>query len=256
VAALAVFVLLLMPFLLHEVRAGFLNVAAARALAASGASATESVPRRLYEVLVPGLIGGFVTGGIEPLAVVVAAALAVALATRRGSAELLLGGLLVATLAQAVLYRGPIFEHYFVALAPLVFLALGAVPARAALVGGVVLLAVNVWQTPLSGPPLEHLARTFDVARAIDAQAGDGPFGLWLMANDDTDGAYRYQLARLGRSPARADEPEPRQLFLVCQSADCDATQLQEAAGPEWASATRTWQATLHGVTVVGLTAP
>jgi hypothetical protein len=165
--------------------------------------------------------------------------------------------LLVAVLAQAVLYRGPIFEHYFVALAPLAFLGLGAtlaaVPSRFALAFAMALLAVNLWRSPLLWPPLDHLARTSDVAHAVAARAAAEPFGLWLMAADDTDGAYRYQLTRLGLSPARPEDPLPRQLFVVCQDPPCDLSQLQRTAGPDWSAATLAWQDRLDGVTVLEL---
>jgi 4-amino-4-deoxy-L-arabinose transferase-like glycosyltransferase len=235
----AVFIGLLAPFAVHEVAAGLPNVQAARTLATSGGAVADSIPRRLYAVLALELVAGFMTTGIEPLAVALTLVLLVGLA-RPGLlrfARVLLGLLLVVTLLQVVLYRGPIFEHYFVPLAPLLFLIVGAAVAQVRpLVTGIAfaaLLVLNVAASPLREPPLEHVDRTEAVARAIHARAGGEPYALWLVSPNDSDAAYRYQLERVGRPPIRpADGPAAR-LFLVCQDQPCD----QSAAGPDWAAA-------------------
>ena len=248
--AVAIFVVLLSPLLVHEVLYGLPNLSAAGGLSAT---ASESLPRRAYAVLVPSLIGAFIAGGLEVLAVVLTVVLLSALVLRRSFATVLLLCLLGATLVQALLYRGPLFEHYFVPLAPLVFLAFGAIPARFGALLAVPLLAVSVWQSPMRDDPLHHLARTEAVAAAIAQQAGGEPFAIWLVAPDDKDGAYRYQLARLGLRPASPSEALPRQLYVICQQSACDPRQLQASVGQDWANATQSWQATFYNVTVVRL---
>jgi hypothetical protein len=258
----AVFVALLSPLIVHEIRNGFPNVQAAGALAAGGgpAVATDSIPRRLYTILALGLVGGFLTGGIEPLAAFGALVLTGGLVVRPRYPHLLLAALLGATLLLAVAYRGPIFEHYLVPLAPLLYLAVGALAARlsARLVAlpAAALLVLNLVQSPLRAEPSYHLARTAAVAAAIVETAQSEPYALWLMSRDDFDAAYRYQLERLDHPPTRPSEPLPRQLFIVCQDPPCDVRVLRATAGVDWADAALTWQADVQGVTVLRLRLP
>lgn len=251
-----VFAVLLAPFLVHELRDGFPNLQAASRLAGAAPTTTPvSPPRRLYEVFVAGMVGSFLTGGIEMLAVLVAVGLLAGLAIRRSYASLLLMAMLAGTLVLAVVYRGPIFQHYFLPLSPLLFLAMGAltaVAARFSAVVAVALIGLNVWQTPLMAEPFDHFARTEVVARAIAERAAGAPFATWLLRGDDGDGAYRYQLARLsGIAPARPDEPLPKQLFVLCQDSPCTPEQAREAAGSDWSTSTLVWQSAARGVSVL-----
>ena len=254
----AIFVALLSPLLIHELRDGYPNVHAASVLASGASPAAESVPRRLYTVLALGLVGGFLTGGFfEPLAALGALVLVGGLLVRPSYPRLLLAALLGATLLQAVAYRGPIFEHYFVPLAPLLYLAVGATAAHFSL--RLVALpapgAAAAERGPIAaaGRAAYHLARTAAAATAIAETAHSEPYALWLMARDDSDAAYRYQLERLGQPPTRPTEPLPRQLFLVCQDAPCDVPTMRATAGADWADASLTWQIAVQGVTVLRL---
>ena len=261
VLAGAVCVALLAPFTWHELQAGLPNVHAATALASSSPTAQDSVPRRVYAVLALGLVGGFLTAGIEPLAAISTLALVTGLTFRlvrqRSYPHVLLAALLGITLLQVVAYRGPIFEHYFVPLAPLLYLAvagaLSLVSMRVAVVVAVGLVALNLAYTPLREEPVQHLARTERVASAIADRANDEPFALWLFSEGDKDGAYRYQLDRLGHPPARPDAPLPKRLFILCQQEPCDIVRRQPAVGPDWATATVAWQDTFYFVSIVEL---
>ncbi len=261
VLSLALFAALLTPLVLHELRDGFPNVQAARALAVEApAQLSESAPRRLYEVLALGLVGGFLSAGTEALAVLLSLMLLVGLAVRRGFAEVLITLTLVVSALQALAYRGPIFEHYFVPLAPLAFLALSAllaaVPLSVGVPAAVLLVGLNLWLSPLRSEPAYQLARTEATASAISDRANREPFAIWLMGDDDKDGAYRYQLARFGDAPVAPDEPLPKRLFVICQEAQCDPQDLHRHAGPDWSSSTPTWQSTQRGVTLVELEQP
>src|SRR5258708_14518345 len=69
VGGLGLFALLLAPLLVHELSTGFPNVQAAMALGVGGsANSNENVLRRLYELFSLGLVGGFLTANLEPLA--------------------------------------------------------------------------------------------------------------------------------------------------------------------------------------------
>ncbi|HEY3063986.1 MAG TPA: glycosyltransferase family 39 protein [Chloroflexota bacterium] len=259
--SVAVFVALLAPFIWHELQNGLPNIQAAGNLAATSQPSPDSMPRRLYAVLALGLVGGFLTAGVEPLAAIAALAigtgLVLGLITQRSYPYVLIAALLGVTLLQVVGYRGPIFEHYFVPLAPLLYLAVAAaataVPVRVAGALALGLGALNLANSPLREEPLFHLARAENVASAIAARANDEPYALWLFAQGDADGAYRYQLDRLGRPPARPDAPLPRRLFILCQQEPCDIMRRQSAVGPDWATAYLVWQANFYRVSILEL---
>jgi Dolichyl-phosphate-mannose-protein mannosyltransferase len=261
VLAAGVFLALLAPFVIHEMQTGLPNLQAAGRLASGPSPASDSVPRRVYAVLALGLVGGFLSAGVEPLAALIVlcvlVALVIGVVRRRTYSYVVVSALLGATLLQVVGYRGPIFEHYFVPLAPLLYLGLGGalalVSAPVCAIVATALVGLNVAYSPLRGEPIFHLARTEAVAAAVAARSDSERFGLWLMAPDDSDAAYRYQLKRLNQSPALPSEPLPGRVFILCQKPPCSAAELQSAAGPDWASAHLTWQTTLHGVTVVEL---
>jgi hypothetical protein len=205
----------------------------------------------VYELVGLGLVGGFLTANLQLLAVLVslllAGGLAVRLIARRPPirATALIASLLGATVAQGIVYRGPIFAHYWLAVSPVLFLAVAAalsiVPRRRpALVGAsvaaVALLGLSVWSSPFRAPPEQQLARSAAVAEAIGSAAGSEPFAIWLTAPGESDGAYRFQLERRGTPPAADDAPLPAQLFVICQASTCSWAELIDSAGPEWAS--------------------
>src|SRR5262249_56141768 len=115
VIAIAAAALLLAPFLFHEVTTDYPNLHAARSLMSSGATPqTDSLPRRLYAVQVPTLIGTFLTAGFEPLAIAIAVLLLIALITGASRLRLptpLIPTPLLALLIQPPLYPGPVSEH-------------------------------------------------------------------------------------------------------------------------------------------------
>src|SRR4029077_642509 len=121
--------------------------------------------------------------------------LLVALARRRTYPYVLSAALLGATLLQVVIYRGPIFEHYLVPIAPVLYIAVAAALAqltfRVFLPVTIALLTLNLARTPVLDPPTNHLARTPAVAQAIAAHEPSAtPFAIWLQSPDDTHNAY------------------------------------------------------------------
>jgi 4-amino-4-deoxy-L-arabinose transferase-like glycosyltransferase len=268
---------LLIPLAVHEISAGFPNLhAASSVLGTPGVS--DSLPRRVYAVLIPTFVGGFLTAGIESLAAVVTLGLVIALV--RGTvcektrfACALLGGLLLVMLAQALVYRGPIPQHYLLAYAPVAYLAAAAAVMlavrwrahasasvrNAALALGSVLvsglLLLNLARAPF-GDPLHQLDRTETVAGLIQTASGGQPYALWLLADGDSDAAYRFQLERIGPLPVTPAEPRPPQLFVICQARPCDADAVHAAIGPDWASSQIDWRAQSDDVQVARLVSP
>jgi hypothetical protein len=256
---------LLVPLVIHEVATGAPNLrAAAGLLSVVGPVQTDSLPRRLYAVLVASLVGPFLAGGVEPLGVVVTGVLVVGLAigmisTHHRFASALLSAVLCAPLVVASAYRGPIFEHYLIAYAPAAFLAIGGVvqlaqrwrlTAVAGAFGLCGLVLVNVAHLPF-GEPDRQLARTQAVALRIAAASGGERFGIWLLADDDTDGAYRFQLVRIGHRITEPSEPPPRLLFVLCQAKPCGIDEVRDVIGPDWSDSQIDWVSSVDGVDIV-----
>jgi hypothetical protein len=103
-------------------------------------------------------------------------------------------------------------------------------------------VVVNAARAPF-GSPDRQLMRTQAFATMIDSASGAESYALWLLADDDSDGAYRFQLERIGHPPTRPDEALPRQLFVVCQRNPCDVDHVRAAVGPEWTASRIDWLA-------------
>jgi 4-amino-4-deoxy-L-arabinose transferase-like glycosyltransferase len=261
IAGLVVFVALLSPLLVSEVLHGFPNMRAAATLVGGGgglAPVQGSVPRRIYEIFALGMVGMFLASKVEVVAAVVSVLLIGGLGygfmSKRAPRfpTLLVACLLVATVAQAVVYRGQIFEHYFVPIALALDLAvavlIGLLPQKTRLLGvlGVLALAgLNLLNSPLRAPPDNQLAHTRGVAELIAEAAAGEPFELWLLAGGEADGAYRFWLERMGRPALPPDAPLAPQLFIICRRPVCDVAHAQAAAGQPWSSARVAWQATV-----------
>jgi hypothetical protein len=277
VGGLLVFAALLSPLVIHEFLTGSPNARAVGALlggelrGGTGGLADPptqiSLPRRAYEVFALGLVGIFLGGNIEAVAAVVSVVLVGALSfglIRRPDLRWqlsLIAGLLGATLAEAVVYRGPIFEHYFVPISPVLYLAVAAalafvpinLPTQICVRLGVAALAgLNLVSSPFREPPLYQIAQTQTVAALIAETAQAGEFGsektfeLWLLAGGEADGAYRFWLERMGHPPLPPDTPAPAtQLFIVCRRPLCDPPSAQAQAGRDWSAARLAWQASV-----------
>lgn len=251
---------LLLPLIIHEVNDGYPNLHAALGLASSAPAAGDTLPRRLYAVLVPSLVAPFLTAAIEPLAVLVTVVLVIGVIFAGANPRfrfgvVLLTATLLAMLAQAAVYRGPIFPHYLIAYSPMLFLCVGATVAlvpRWSLPGVGLLAAISLSNLPF-GEPERQLSRSEHVAGYIARASAAQPFAIWLLAQDDSDGAYRFQLERIGRPPVRPDQPPPARLFVICQSGPCTDAQVHDAIGPEWASAIISHRDSIDGVEIIEL---
>jgi hypothetical protein len=116
-------------------------------------------------------------------------------------------------------------------------------------------LGVNLARLPF-GDPERQLARSEAVAAQIASSAGGDRFGIWLLADDDSEGAYRFLLERIGRPAALPSESPPRLLFVICQAKPCGAGDVFDAIGPDWIGGRIDWTSDVSGVGVVRVVAP
>jgi hypothetical protein len=137
------------------------------------------------------------------------------------------------------LYRGVIYDYYFGSLFPIPFLTEGIIVIsffRKGWVGkGIALLVLlfllisSVRHSPLVIQPNNQLGNTESIARFVYDRVGTAPYNFALIAGKNSDHAYRYFLELWGKKPVVIENPEadPRretatkQLWVVCEEAVC-----------------------------------
>lgn len=132
-------------------------------------------------------------------------------------------------------YQGQLYAHYFGFLFPLPFVLTGlalaqmyrkkgtkALAAVAALaLAGVNLLTLNIWGT---GSNL--IDQTKRVAEEVSSVSQEKPFNFALVADGNSDHAYRYFLEIMGDRPATLEEEVTEQLIIVCEHLDSPCSPL------------------------------
>lgn len=180
------------------------------------------------------------------------------------------------------LYKGTLHPYYFAFLFPLPFILAGSLIGGIArfkhmripsvvLVAGLLyfmlqpsfpqdrgLASLYLWH-----PPQRIVKQTRDIADFVLAQTDGKPYNFALIADQNTDHAYRYFFELSGRPPVTILNPDldPQrttvtdQLLIVCESAKCEPLghPLWEIAGFGRADIVGTWDM-IGGIKVFKLT--
>jgi hypothetical protein len=100
----------------------------------------------------------------------------------------------------------------------------------------ILLLSLNIRNSPLKYTPNRQLQRTEEVARKILEESGGLEFNLAVIAERNYEGAYQYFLETWNApivkiDPQLADETITEQLFVVCELPEeqCDPTRNPKA---------------------------
>lgn len=159
------------------------------------------------------------------------------------------------------LYRGTIYDYYFGSLFPVPFLLTGILlsylwkfPAGKIFASVILftLVIFNLKSNPLRIPPSNLLKNTETIARFVNEKASGKPYNFALIADKNSDHAYRYFLELWGNAPivveAPQNDPERKtvmpQLFIVCEEKICKPLghPLWEIAGFGQAEIADEWQ--------------
>jgi 4-amino-4-deoxy-L-arabinose transferase-like glycosyltransferase len=159
------------------------------------------------------------------------------------------------------LYRGSIYDYYFVFLFPCPFLILGflfskTLENKILIIPTVLLLMylaiVNLANTPISRLPSRLVAQTQEISRFVLLQTQGEPYNFALIASQNSDYAYRYFLEIWGQPPVviQNSDLDPQrktvtnQLLVVCEEKECKPLghPLWEIAGFGMAQIEEEWQ--------------
>ncbi len=263
VGSLALFLLLISPMFLFDLRHDWMN---SKAIAKFFLERQETVNLKPYKAL-PNLwpvwesintdllgAGSPTSGRIVAFAVFDITLLFLIKRTKDSKVKDLLFVLLwgmVGVLGLA-LYKQHIYAHYFGFIFPVPFLLLGFsldILDRSnllKLVGFlwlIWLLVVNLINNPLLYPPNNQMSHTREVSEFIAKHSDGKPFNLALISKSNYDASYRYFLDVLNTPSKTIHQKLTDQLFVICESAICEPIghPLWEIAAFGWAKIDNTW---------------
>ncbi|MDO8503307.1 MAG: glycosyltransferase family 39 protein [bacterium] len=127
------------------------------------------------------------------------------------------------------LYKQAIYSHYFEFMFAAPFLLVGAILGELwgkkkwiVIVIVVVLIWINLQQSPLRNQPQRQLQRVQEIDKKIMSEVGDKPFNFGLIAKRNYEEGYLY-FFELWKAPVReidaqrSKETITDQLFVVCE---------------------------------------
>lgn len=132
------------------------------------------------------------------------------------------------------LYRGEIYDHYLGFINPLPFLLIGSLAGilfnnlKLKLLTTILILPlvfslawVNLEKNPLKNNPSNQLKRTQEVAKFIINSSQGEPLNFALISQNNYDAAYQFYLGVYGNRPKNISFELTEQLFVVCEDQIC-----------------------------------
>lgn len=249
VLAIGLFLILMSPLLIFDLKHNFMNY---RALTTFFSNRETTVNLNILNTLgryptiyIDSLIGRYVTGDNQTLKNIVSLVLFLPLFAsiylwRKG--EKIRWGIfalyvwLLIGVSGLVLYKQTVYDHYIGFLNPVPFMLIGAIAAsfralRQAdvkiarnffLILVVILLIGEIIRSPLIISPNNQLKRTQDATKFVIEQAGGKPFNFALLAEHNYDAAYQFYLDIYGFKPKVLPFEKTDQLFVICEDKVCN----------------------------------
>ncbi len=262
--ALIVFLILMSPLVIFDMRHGFTNFLALKTFFTDRQTTVNLKFYKSIPLLYPlwqQIVQSMVTAHNELVAKIAAVVLLVlfGLAGLRKSVRrdwvFLLVWVFVALVGLG-LYKQHIYDHYFGFIYPAIFLLVGFCIdvlwrnkfIRILAVLGVVFLTVlNFYNSHLQYGPNNQLAHTRQITDFILRESGDQNFNLALLSKGNYDMSYRYFLPLENSRYKTIHEGLTEQLFVVCEIQPADSCQpignpLWEIASFGWAKIDREWE--------------
>lgn len=245
--SLAVFLFLMSPLAIFDLRHNFMNLHAIKGFFLNKGNTSFNILTILQSIwpifsynLVDRYISGsnFVLEGITSLLVLTPI---VFLKYRWWRKKTLswpltaLGVWLVIGVLGLAVYRQAIYDHYLGFMNPVPYLLLGSLfwiisfwqgfkkTLLEILLGMVVIILLigNLMRTPLQNPPNRQLQRTQEVAKFIISESENKPFNFALLSANNYDSAYQFYLGLYGHKPEVVPFSITEQLFVVCEDPVC-----------------------------------
>lgn len=135
-------------------------------------------------------------------------------------------------------YKGAIYDYYFGIFFALPYLVIGLLfellgKTKVGFVVGVIILAILLWVNwlgqPFQFPPNRQLEQTKKIALAVFEKTDGKPFNFALLADRNSDHAFRYFFEIWGNAPVTIEFPEkdPERktitdtLLVLCENSLC-----------------------------------
>lgn len=283
VFSLVVFLFLMSPLLIFDIRHGWVNTTALKTflsekdttISSSPWNVISKIPQILYQISTRLLAGRMEGLGKLIVAVVSIPSVLLLLGRKRlhpneasGFTTLTLW-LLVGLLGLGF-YKGEIYDHYlgFIFTVPFLFLGgfIDGISENLSKIGKVALFVAlgfvvyaNLINNPLKYPPNRQMQRAQSVAEKIGIESKGERFNLAVLAERNYEDGYGYFLEKEGYEVLHADiwdtNTITNQLFVVCEMPPqkCDPTHSPKAEVVNfgWTDIESSWE--VSGVTIYKL---
>lgn len=248
ILAVLVFLLLMSPLLLFDLKHNFMNFHALQNFFGNRETTINLNPINSLFRIIPlyqeSLIGSYLAAQEKTLTVITSIVVLIPLVLffakkiRNGILSwpyLMLGIWLAGTLLGLALYKQNVYDHYLGFASPVPFMLLGSfynltffytgsgkkLLQISATVLIIVLAIFNLQKSPLLLPPNNQLQRTQDIAKYVIEKSANQPFNFALIAKNNYDAAYQFYLDMYGHKPAQIPFEITKQLFVVCEDPVC-----------------------------------
>ncbi|KKP48708.1 MAG: hypothetical protein A2417_03310 [Bdellovibrionales bacterium RIFOXYC1_FULL_37_79] len=243
-----IFILLMSPLVIFDARHGWRNFAAMGQFFSVKKDAVTFKPWFFVSKIWPIYkmsITSLVTAKINPLGVTTSIGLASYMiwSVIKKKNLLLVSWLGFGILGLSV-YKGQIYDHYFGFVFPAIFLLIGALIYELSQIKKQqiffpiclyvylsVLVAVNLWNTPIRKAPNMQLPRSIMISRFIEEKAGGERFNIATISKNSNRDVYQYFLSLwdakvVDTDPSAVAYTVTNQLFVVCEmpKEKCDPT--------------------------------
>lgn len=237
ILGILIFLLIMSPLFLFDLKHDFLNYKAITALLTEGGAVRADIfsnIARIPEIYSNNLIGRYMAGENSILTAIVSFLILLPLVKFRKHWPLLaLGVWLIIGLFGLSFYQQDVYDHYLGFLNPVPYLLLGSLISFK--FGGnfknillilliLALTYVNLAKNPLLYPPNNQLKRTQDTSKFIIEKSNNQDFNFALLSKNNYDPAYQFYLDLYGYKPKVVPSDKTGQLFVVCEDPICDPT--------------------------------
>lgn len=237
ILAIVVFLLLMSPLIIFDLKHNLLNYRAITELLSGGNAVKTDVISNLARIpslYSHNLIGRLLTGENYFLVNIVSVLSILPFIYFRSWSILALGIWLVVGFLGVSFYQQDVYDHYLGFLNPVPFLLLGSltavkiVPRKLTLamlmILIIVLTIVNLQKNPLLKSPNNQLLRTQQVAKFIISETQGKDYNFALLSKNNYDAAYQFYLEQYGHKPKQVPFEITDQLIIVCEDQMCDPT--------------------------------
>lgn len=240
--AIIIYLLLMSPLLLFDIKHNFMNLKHINAFFTSQDSSINLNALAALERIIPiykdSLISRYMAGQNQALSLILSAAIFGTLLGRVINTKrykkmnwpyLAVGTWLVVGVLGLSFYNKSIYDHYLGFLAPSAYILLGSFTTffknRSKIFLTILIIVTigyfNLQKSPLINPPNNQLERTQEIAKLIIIESGNKPFNFALIAKDNYDSAYQFYLDIYGHKPRAVPFDVTEQLFVVCEDPGC-----------------------------------